>query len=194
VLLLDEIEKAHPDVFNILLQVMDHAALSDNHGRRANFRHVILILTTNAGAREIFQPAIGFSHDQAPATRGGSEAAIARTFSPEFRNRLDGAIAFEPLTTAVVAQVVDRQVRELAERLAPERIRLSVSDEARAWLAGRGFDVQFGARPMARLIERQIAAPLADSILFGPLKAGGVVCVGVQDGLLHLAVTSDVLA
>jgi ATP-dependent Clp protease ATP-binding subunit ClpA len=191
VLLLDEIEKAHADVFNILLQVMDHATLSDNHGRRANFRHVILILTTNAGAREIFQPAIGFSHGQAPTTRGGSEAAIARTFSPEFRNRLDGSIAFEPLTTAVIAQVVDRQVRELAERLAPERIQLSVSDEARAWLAGRGFDVQFGARPLARLIERQIAAPLADSILFGPLQAGGVVCVEVLDGSLHLAVTSE---
>jgi ATP-dependent Clp protease ATP-binding subunit ClpA len=193
VLLLDEIEKAHPDVFNILLQVMDHATLSDNHGRRANFRHVILILTTNAGARETFQPAIGFSHEQAPAARGGAEGAIARTFSPEFRNRLDAWIAFEPLTTAVIAQVVDRQVRELAERLAPERIRLSVSDEARAWLAGRGFDAQFGARPMARLIERQIAAPLADAILFGPLKGGGVVCVEVQDGSLHLSVTSGVL-
>ena len=190
-MLLDEIEKAHPDVFNILLQVMDHATLSDNHGRRADFRHVILILTTNAGARELFQPVIGFSQDQAPSTQDRSEGAIARTFSPEFRNRLDASIAFEPLTPAVIGQVVDRQVRELAEQLAKKQIRLSVSREARDWLADKGFDAKFGARPMARLIEKQIAAPLADSILFGPLQSGGVVQVEVQDGSLHVAVASD---
>jgi ATP-dependent Clp protease ATP-binding subunit ClpA len=191
VLLLDEIEKAHPDVFNILLQVMDYAALSDNHGRRADFRHVILILTTNAGARELFQPVIGFSQDGAASTHGRSEGAIARTFSPEFRNRLDAWIAFEPLTPAVIAQVVDRQVRELAEQLAERRIRLSVSSEARAWLEEKGFDPKFGARPMARLIERQIAAPLADSILFGSLQSGGVVRVEVRDGSLQVEVTAD---
>jgi ATP-dependent Clp protease ATP-binding subunit ClpA len=188
--LLDEIEKAHPDVFNVLLQVMDHATLSDNHGRRADFRHVIVILTTNAGARELFQPVVGFSQDPAPSTQARSESAIARTFSPEFRNRLDAWIAFEPLKPAVIEQVVDRQVGELAEQLARRQIRLSLSNEARAWLAGKGFDPQFGARPMARLIERQIAAPLADSILFGPLQSGGVVRVDVQDGSLHVAVTS----
>jgi ATP-dependent Clp protease ATP-binding subunit ClpA len=188
--LLDEIEKAHPDVFNILLQVMDHATLSDNHGRRADFRHVILILTTNAGARELFQPVVGFSQDRTPSTPTRSEGAIARTFSPEFRNRLDAWIAFEPLKPAVIEQVVDRQVRELAEQLAKQQIHLSLSPEARAWLAEKGFDAQFGARPMARLIERQIAAPLADSILFGPLRSGGIVRVEVQDGSLHVAVAS----
>ena len=193
VLLLDEIEKAHPDVFNILLQVMDHATLSDNHGRRADFRHVILILTTNAGARELFQPVIGFSQDQAPSTQDRSEGALARTFSPEFRNRLDASIAFEPLTPAVIARVVDRQVRELAEQLVKKQIRLSVSREARAWLADKGFDAKFGARPMARLIEKQIAAPLADSILFGPLQSGGVVQVEVQGGSLHVAVASQAI-
>ena len=187
--LLDEIEKAHPDVFNILLQVMDHATLSDNHGRRADFRHVILILTTNAGARELFQPVVGFSQDRAPSTQSRSEGAIARTFSPEFRNRLDAWIAFEPLKPAVIEQVVDRQVRELAEQLAKKQIHLSLSHEARAWLADKGFDAQFGARPMARLIEKQIAAPLADSILFGPLRSGGVVRVEMQDGSLHVAVS-----
>ena len=190
--LLDEIEKAHPDVFNILLQVMDHATLSDNHGRRADFRHVILILTTNAGARELFQPVVGFSQDRAPSTQSRSDGAIARTFSPEFRNRLDAWIAFEPLKPAVIEQVVDRQVRELAEQLAKKQIHLSLSPEARSWLADKGFDAQFGARPMARLIEKQIAAPLADSILFGPLRSGGVVRVEVQDGALHVAVSSPV--
>jgi ATP-dependent Clp protease ATP-binding subunit ClpA len=190
VVLLDEIEKAHPDVLNILLQVMDHATLSDNHGRRADFRHVILLLTTNAGARELFQPVVGFSQDRGQTTQDGSARALARTFSPEFRNRLDAWIAFEPLTPAVIERVVDRQLRELAEQLAQRQIHLSVSGEARAWLAERGFDAMFGARPMARLIERQIAAPLADSILFGPLHSGGVVRVEVQDGSLHVAVAS----
>jgi ATP-dependent Clp protease ATP-binding subunit ClpA len=193
VLLLDEIEKAHPDVFNILLQVMDHATLSDNHGRRADFRHVVLILTTNAGARELFQPVVGFSQDRAPSMQGRSEGAIARTFSPEFRNRLDAWIAFEPLTPAVIAQVVDRPLRELAEQLAQKQIRLSVSREARAWLAAEGFDAKFGARPMARLIERQIAAPLADAILFGPLQSGGVVQVEVEGDSLHVAVASQAM-
>jgi ATP-dependent Clp protease ATP-binding subunit ClpA len=191
VLLLDEIEKAHPDVFNILLQVMDHATLSDNHGRRADFRQVVLILTTNAGARELFQPVVGFSQDRAPSTQARSEGAIARTFSPEFRNRLDAWIAFEPLTPAVLAKVVDRQVSELAEQLAQKQIRLSLSSEARAWLAGNGFDPKFGARPMARLIERQIAAPVADWILFGPLQSGGAVRVEVQGGSLQVAVATE---
>jgi len=188
VLLLDEIEKAHPDVFGILLQVMDHATLTDNNGRKADFRHVILILTTNAGARELAAAQLGFGRGGSPSTLERSKSAIERTFNPEFRNRLDAWIAFDQLSPEAIVKVVDRQVAELADQLAEKQVRLELTPEGRAWLAEKGFDPAFGARPMARLIQNEIKKPLADQILFGPLKAGGNVRVEVRDGKLYLAI------
>jgi ATP-dependent Clp protease ATP-binding subunit ClpA len=191
VVVLDEIEKAHPDLYNILLQVMDHATLTDNNGRKADFRHVILILTTNAGAREMSSRKLGFGSPEMKAkaqhTREQAKSAIERTFSPEFRNRLDAWVVFEPLTPQVIVQVVDRQVRELGVQLAEKKIQIVLTDEARLWLAEHGFDEQFGARPMARLIENEIKRPLADAILFGALKNGGQVRVSADAGKLGLA-------
>jgi len=190
VLLLDEIEKAHPDVFNILLQVMDHATLTDNNGRKADFRHVILIMTTNAGARELASKTLGFGASNiAPTTAGRSKEAIERTFSPEFRNRLDGWIAFEGLARASILRVVDKLVAEMAVQLEAKKVRLRLSEDARNWLADKGFDPLFGARPMARLIQNEIKKLLADRILFGDLKNGGSVDVLVKDGLLDLVST-----
>jgi ATP-dependent Clp protease ATP-binding subunit ClpA len=187
VLLLDEIEKAHPDVFNILLQVMDHATLTDNNGRKADFRHVILILTTNAGARELTSKAVGFGAGNLTLTTAGrSKEAIERTFSPEFRNRLDAWISFDPLGRDSILRVVDKLVAEMAAQLEAKKVRLRLSDEARSWLADKGFDPLFGARPMARLIQNEIKKALADRILFGDLKGGGEVTVGVKDGKLEL--------
>ncbi|RMF85150.1 MAG: AAA family ATPase, partial [Nitrospirae bacterium] len=181
VLLLDEIEKAHPDIFNVLLQVMDHATLTDNTGRQADFRHVTLIMTSNVGARELAAPALGFN----PAGRAGDEAkALKRTFSPEFRNRLDAVISFAPLELPVVERVVEKLVRELEGQLAERRIRFRLSPAARRWLAERGYDRTLGARPLARLIAERVKRPLADEILFGRLAKGGVVHVGVREGRL----------
>lgn len=187
VLVLDEIEKAHPDLFNILLQVMDHATLTDNNGNKADFRNVILIMTTNAGARELSGSPLGFS----AAERGGiggtgsrARGAIERTFSPEFRNRLDAWIAFDPLTAETIVLVVDKFVAELQEQLVDKRVTLELTDSARTWLARHGYDAQFGARPMARLIQSKIREPLAGEILFGQLQFGGSVTVdAVDDGL-----------
>ena len=187
VLVLDEIEKAHPDLFNILLQVMDHATLTDNNGNKADFRNVILIMTTNAGARELSGSPLGFS----TAERGGiggtgsrARGAIERTFSPEFRNRLDAWIAFDPLTAETIVLVVDKFVAELQEQLVDKRVTLELTDSARTWLAHHGYDAQFGARPMARLIQSKIREPLAGEILFGQLQFGGSVTVdAVDDGL-----------
>jgi ATP-dependent Clp protease ATP-binding subunit ClpA len=170
VLLLDEIEKAHPDLFAILLQVMDHATLTDNHGRKADFRHVVLVLTTNAGAREVSARRLGF----AEAGAGGSaRGAIEKAFSPEFRNRLDAIIHFAPLGRAEILKVVDKNLQELQALLDEKQVQLEVSAEARAWLADKGYDPAFGARPMARLIEDRLKKPLADAILFGRLQGGG---------------------
>jgi ATP-dependent Clp protease ATP-binding subunit ClpA len=189
VLLLDEIEKAHPDVFNILLQVMDHATLTDNNGRKADFRHVILILTTNAGARELTSKGLGFGASAiAPTTASKSKEAIERTFSPEFRNRLDAWIAFEQLGRPSILRVVDKLVAEMGVQLEAKKVRLRLSEDARNWLADKGFDPLFGARPMARLIQNEIKKALADKILFGELKNGGTVEVLVKDGLLDLVV------
>ena len=187
VLVLDEIEKAHPDLFNILLQVMDHATLTDNNGNKADFRNVILIMTTNAGARELSGSPLGFS----AAERGGiggtgsrARGAIERTFSPEFRNRLDAWIAFDPLTAETIVLVVDKFIAELQEQLVDKRVTLELTDAARTWLARHGYDAQFGARPMARLIQSKIREPLAGEILFGQLQHGGSVMVdAVDDGL-----------
>jgi ATP-dependent Clp protease ATP-binding subunit ClpA len=183
VLLLDEIEKAHPDMFAILLQVMDHATLTDSHGRKADFRHVILIMTTNAGARDVSDRRLGFGESgQGGSTRG----ALERTFTPEFRNRLDATVTFRSLGTPEIERVVDRQLDELRALVSPKGVTLSVDDAARSWLAGKGFDRAFGARPMARLIERVIKKPLSEALLFGSLTSGGDVRVTVDAGEIRL--------
>ncbi len=179
VLVLDEIEKAHPDVFNILLQVMDHATLTDNNGKKADFRNVILIMTTNAGAREMTNADIGFR----TAIEGGgngqnkglgkAKSAIERTFSPEFRNRLDAWIQFNQLEMSHVERVVDKFVDELRVQLVEKNVTIELTDTARAWMARQGFDPLYGARPMARLIQQKIREPLAEAILFGELQGGG---------------------
>jgi ATP-dependent Clp protease ATP-binding subunit ClpA len=176
VLLLDEIEKAHPDMFSILLQVMDHATLTDSHGRKADFRHIILIMTTNVGARDVSDRRMGFGETgQGGSTRG----ALERMFSPEFRNRLDAVVAFKALGTPEIERVVDKQFDELRGMVSARGVTLELAPEARAWLAAKGFDRAFGARPMARLIERTIKKPLAEALLFGSLAEGGVVRVVV---------------
>ncbi|HEX8908625.1 MAG TPA: ATP-dependent Clp protease ATP-binding subunit ClpA [Anaeromyxobacteraceae bacterium] len=186
VLLLDEIEKAHPDIYNILLQVMDHATLTDNNGRKADFRHIVLIMTTNAGAHELSARRLGFGAEaQGP---GNARSAIEKTFSPEFRNRLDAWVAFDALPGEVIRRVVDKLVKELAEQLAEKKIVVELTEEGRGWLAEHGFDKTMGARPMARLIQNEVKKPLAEKILFGELKHGGRVRVGVRGGALHLEV------
>jgi len=176
VLLLDEIEKAHPDVFNLLLQVMDHGALTDNNGRKTDFRHVIIVLTTNAGAQEMNRPAIGFT--QADNTSDGMEA-IRRLFTPEFRNRLDAIIQFAPLSKGTIERVVEKLLIEVEMQLEQKGVQLNVNDAARGWLAENGYDPKMGARPMARLIQDQIKRPLAEELLFGKLVEGGQVAVSV---------------
>jgi ATP-dependent Clp protease ATP-binding subunit ClpA len=183
VLLLDEIEKAHPDVFNVLLQVMDHATLTDNTGRKADFRHVVLIMTTNAGAQEMAAAAIGFG-DVSNADKG--QKALERLFSPEFRNRLDAVVHFGALTPAAVERVVDKFVTELESQLTSRRVTIDLSPAARTWLAERGYDATFGARPMARLIQERLKRPLADQMLFGALKDGGRAVIDVVDGELRI--------
>jgi ATP-dependent Clp protease ATP-binding subunit ClpA len=185
VLLLDEIEKAHPDVFNILLQVMDHATLTDNNGRKADFRHVILILTTNAGARDLVVRRVGYGRDSESSAERSREA-IEQTFSPEFRNRLDAWVAFDSLAQETVEKIVDKLVGELAGQLGERNVTIDLTPEARSWLAEKGFDRAFGARPMARLIQNEIKRPLADRLLFGDLKGGGRVRIEVQEGKLHI--------
>ncbi|HEY0591319.1 MAG TPA: ATP-dependent Clp protease ATP-binding subunit ClpA, partial [Thermoanaerobaculia bacterium] len=180
VLVLDEIEKAHPNLYSILLQVMDHATLTDNNGKKADFRNVILIMTTNAGARELSEAGIGFG----TAAGGSARAAIERTFAPEFRNRLDAWIPFHQLTPDVIAMVVEKFLREVEEQLTPKGVALEVTPAAKQWLAEKGYDRTYGARPIARLIQSKIKEPLVDSILFGTLQNGGVVQVDVADGEL----------
>jgi len=176
VLLLDEIEKAHPDLFNILLQVMDHGKLTDHAGKQIDFRSVIMIMTTNAGAQDLAKEAFGFTR----AKREGDDAeAINRMFSPEFRNRLDAIVPFARLPESVIALVVDKFVLQLEAQLADRNVTIELADEARAWLVRNGYDEAMGARPMARVIQTQIKTPLADEVLFGRLKNGGVVRVVV---------------
>jgi len=183
VLVLDEIEKAHPNLFNILLQVMDHATLTDNNGKKADFRNVILIMTTNAGGREISEGGIGFQKDQG---KGQGRGAIERTFSPEFRNRLDAWIAFKPLDAQVTEQIVDKFIGELNKQLHEKKVVVKLSREARSWLAQRGFDRLLGARPMARLIQAKIKEPLAEKILFGSESITGDVLVELEKEELSL--------
>jgi len=185
VLLLDEIEKAHPDLFNVLLQVMDRGKLTDANGREVDFSHVILIMTSNAGAQESSRASVGFTRQN---HSGDAMEVIKRGFSPEFRNRLDATILFNPLSERDIAQVVDKLLLELEHQLEAKGVHLHVSEEARVWLATKGYDPQMGARPMARLIQEQIKRPLAEELLFGSLEGGGearVECGG--DGLRIVA-------
>ncbi len=179
VLLLDEIEKAHPDVYNLLLQVMDHAALTDNNGRKADFRHVVLVMTTNAGAQELSARRVGFGAEERGP--GNARTAIERTFSPEFRNRLDAWVSFEALPADAVIRIVDKFVGELAGQLLEKKVTLELTPAGRSWLADHGFDPKMGARPMARLVQNELKKPLAEKILFGELQAGGAVRVEVDD-------------
>jgi ATP-dependent Clp protease ATP-binding subunit ClpA len=184
VLLLDEIEKAHPDLFNILLQVMDHASLTDNNGRKADFRNIILIMTTNAGARELSGAPLGFG---AQSTAGKGKEAIEKMFSPEFRNRLDAMIVFNSLSMDIIERVVDKFILELDRQLNEKKVFLQLTVKARRWLAQRGYDPTFGARPMARLIQNEIKRVLADEILFGQLQNGGNVEIDENEDKLTFA-------
>ncbi len=183
VLLLDEIEKAHPDLFSILLQVMDHATLTDSHGRKGDFRHITLIMTTNAGARDLSDRKMGFGET---GQGGSSRGALERMFSPEFRNRLDATVQFGSLGRLEIEAVVDKHIAELEALLLPRHVTLTLLPDARAWLAENGFDRAFGARPMARLIEQKVKKPMAESLLFGTLKDGGRVTIGTRDGEIDL--------
>jgi ATP-dependent Clp protease ATP-binding subunit ClpA len=176
VLLLDEVEKAHPDVFNLLLQVMDHGTLTDNNGRKADFRHVIIIMTTNAGAQEMARPSIGFTHSDHASD--GLEA-IRRSFTPEFRNRLDAVIQFAALDPITIERVVDKLVVEVEMQLEQKGVSISLDDAARRWIAEKGYDPKMGARPMARTIQEHIKRPLAEELLFGRLVGGGHARVSV---------------
>ncbi len=178
VLLLDEVEKAHPDLFNILLQIMDHGKLTDHNGKSVDFRNVILIMTTNAGAADLAKPAIGFEREE---RMGDDIEAIERMFTPEFRNRLDSIIQFGGLPPAVVNMVVDKFVIQLEVQLADRQVTIELTDEARQWLADKGYDQRFGARPLARVIQEHIKKPLAEELLFGKLEKGGVVRVKLED-------------
>ncbi|WOI55079.1 ATP-dependent Clp protease ATP-binding subunit ClpA [Palleronia sp. LCG004] len=183
VLLLDEIEKAHPDVFNILLQVMDHGKLTDHNGRSVDFRNVILIMTSNAGAAEMSKNAMGFGRDR---REGEDTAAIERTFTPEFRNRLDAVISFGALPKEVILRVVEKFVLQLEAQLMDRNVTIELTDDAAAWLGDRGYDEKMGARPLGRVIQEHIKKPLAEELLFGKLAKGGVVQVGVKDGQIDL--------
>lgn len=181
VLLLDEIEKAHQDLYNILLQVMDHGKLTDHNGKNVDFRNVILIMTTNAGASDMAKPAIGFER---AARVGEDEDAIRRMFTPEFRNRLDAVVPFSGLTPEIVAQVVEKFVMQLEAQLADRNVTIELSSAAKEWLAERGYDPLYGARPLARVIQEYVKKPLAEELLFGKLAKGGSVKVGLREGAL----------
>ena len=185
VLLLDEIEKAHPDLFNILLQVMDHGKLTDNNGKIVDFRNVVLIMTTNAGAQELSKSAIGFNRTH---NEGADIEAIEKIFSPEFRNRLDAIIPFAPLGKDVIRLVVDKFIMQLDAQLADRNVEIELSEAAMDWLAERGYDAKYGARPLARVVQEHIKKPLADEMLFGGLVGGGLVFVDVADDDLTITV------
>jgi len=187
VLLLDEIEKAHPDLFNILLQVMDYGKLTDHNGKTVDFRNVILIMTTNAGASELAKPAIGFGSD---VRSGDDQEAINRMFTPEFRNRLDSIISFAPLAPETIHRVVDKFVLQLEVQLADRNVTIELDDLARAWLAKKGYDRLYGARPLGRVIQESVKKPLAEELLFGRLAKGGVVQVTVKDDKLDFTIAT----
>ena len=187
VLLMDEIEKAHPDVFNLLLQVMDHGTLTDNNGRKADFRNVVLVMTTNAGAQEMSRASIGFT--QQDHTSDSTEV-LKRVFTPEFRNRLDSIIQFAALDADVIRTVVDKFMVELQVQLDDKKVTLQVDEDAIDWFVANGYDKSMGARPMLRLVQSKIKKPLAEDILFGKLVSGGDVNVSVVDNDIHLDIES----
>jgi ATP-dependent Clp protease ATP-binding subunit ClpA len=189
VLLLDEIEKAHPDVFSVLLQVMDHGTLTDNNGKKSDFRHVVLIMTSNVGARELAQSRVGFGER---GVTGDDDKAYKNLFSPEFRNRLDARIMFRPLDPAVMGSIVDKFIRELGAMLADKNVTITVTDRAKKHLGEKGYDVANGARPLARVIENEVKKPLGDELLFGHLENGGDVEIDVEDGKITFRFTAPV--
>jgi ATP-dependent Clp protease ATP-binding subunit ClpA len=178
VLLFDEIEKAHPDIFSILLQVMDHSTLTDNSGRKADFRNVVIIMTTNAGARELAGRGIGF----VTSKKGKDQTAINTLFAPEFRNRLDAIVSFSPLDHPTTERVVDKLIKELEAQLAEKRVTIKLTDRARNYLAKKGYDPDYGARPLRRLIMKEVGDALTEEILFGKLARGGTAEVDEQEG------------
>jgi ATP-dependent Clp protease ATP-binding subunit ClpA len=192
VILLDEIEKAHPDIWNILLQVMDHGTLTDNNGRKADFRNCILIMTSNVGSRELERRPMGMVQGETKNT--ASQKAVEQTFSPEFRNRLDSIVYFNALDPMTIAQVVGKQLLELESQLLAKHVDVSVGPEVREWLAHKGYDKLMGARPMARLIQDKIKKPLAEEILFGRLEEGGTVEVHVKDGEIYFEIKGKALS
>ena len=191
VLLLDEIEKAHPDVFSVLLQVMDHGTLTDNNGKKSDFRHVVLIMTSNVGARDLAQARVGFGER---GNAGDDDKAYKNMFSPEFRNRLDARIQFKPLDPAVMGSIVDKFIRELGAMLADKNVTISVSERAKKHLGEKGYDPANGARPLARVIDGDVKKPLGDELLFGRLENGGHVEVDVVDGEVKFVFTPTAAA
>jgi ATP-dependent Clp protease ATP-binding subunit ClpA len=199
VVLLDEIEKAHPDIFNILLQVMDHATLTDNNGRRADFRQVVVIMTSNAGSREMSAGTIGFSPAalasefgeafdlRGQTAKSRAKSAIERMFSPEFRNRLDATVNFAPLNPSVLETIVEKFVLQLESQLSERKIAITLEPAARAWLAVKGYDAVYGARPLARVVQAEVRDRLTDEILFGQLEHGGTVRIGLDGDQLAFA-------
>jgi len=181
VLLLDEIEKAHPDVFNVLLQIMDHGTLTDNNGKKSDFRHVVLIMTSNVGASELARKPVGFGNR---TSKGKDNAAFKTTFSPEFRNRLDARISFAPLQREVMELVVDKNMKELGAQLEERGVSVELTDAAREYLANKGYDEENGARPLARLIQDEVKKPLSSEVLFGELEDGGHAIVDVEGDAL----------
>ncbi len=179
--LLDEIEKAHEDIYNILLQVMDHATLTDNTGRKADFRNTVLILTSNAGSREMSAGSVGFG---VSGPDGKAKSAIDRVFSPEFRNRLDAIVTFRALSPEAMETIVEKFVMQLESQLKDRKVAITLTSDARAWLAKKGYDPKMGARPLGRVIQREVRDPLTDEILFGQLENGGTVTIGVADDRL----------
>ena len=184
VLLLDEIEKAHLDVCNILLQVMDHATLTDNNGRKADFRHVVIIMTSNAGSREASMNSIGFSEDHRGTTQGHMKSAIEKVFSPEFRNRLDAIVTFSTLSPTVMEMIVEKFILQLETQLAEQRVAITLDLEARAWLGKKGYDPIYGARPLARIVQTEVRNPLTNEILFGKLEHGGTARIRLHNDAL----------
>jgi len=187
VVLLDEIEKAHPDIWNILLQVMDHGSLTDNNGRKADFRNSILILTSNVGSREMERRPLGMGGNENQV--GSPQKAVEQTFSPEFRNRLDAIVYFNPLDPGTVIQVVGKHLMELESQLLAKNVDIEFAVEVRDWLSKKGYDRSMGARPLARLIQDKIKKPLSEEILFGKLEQGGKVKVWVREGELSFEYT-----
>jgi ATP-dependent Clp protease ATP-binding subunit ClpA len=179
VLLLDEVEKAHPDIFNVLLQAMDYATITDNTGRKADFRNVIIIMTSNAGAREIGKPMIGFGERRVP--QQAIDDAVQKTFSPEFRNRLDKVVVFRNLGEDVIQEIVRKEIGEFNEQLVENNVELEATDEAVAWLAEHGYSEEYGARNIARLVEDKVKGFFVDAVLFGSLKDGGRAVADVKD-------------